>query len=176
MTPKQQTFFRARLDSARGRVEETLDFLLPTGAGAQGVLADAMRHGTLNGGKRMRAFLTIEVADLFDTTPERADRVAASGECLHAYSLIHDDLPAMDDADTRRGKPSCHVAFDEATAILAGDALQSLAFELLADPLTHADPGVRASLVVVAVPGGCSRPSGARRDGTAWYNGACMMV
>ena len=148
MTPKQQTFFRARLDSARGRVEETLDFLLPTGAGAQGVLADAMRHGTLNGGKRMRAFLTIEVADLFDTNPERADRVAASVECLHAYSLVHDDLPCMDDDDLRRGQPTVHKKWDEATAVLAGDGLQTLAFEILAAPETHEDGDVRAALLL----------------------------
>ena len=82
------------------------------------------------------------------TVPAGAVRVAASVECLHAYSLIHDDLPAMDDADTRRGKPACHMAFDEATAILAGDALQTLAFELLAADDTHADPLVRARLVM----------------------------
>ena len=114
-------------------------------------LTDAMRYATMNGGKRMRAALVMAAARLAaggDTVPAGAVRVAASVECLHAYSLIHDDLPAMDDVDTRRGKPACHMAFDEATAILAGDALQTLAFELLAADDTHADPLVRARLVM----------------------------
>ena len=114
-------------------------------------LTDAMRYATMNGGKRMRAALVMAAARLAaggKTVPAGAVRVAASVECLHAYSLIHDDLPAMDDADTRRGKPACHMAFDEATAILAGDALQTLAFELLAAEDTHADPLVRARLVM----------------------------
>ena len=114
-------------------------------------LTDAMRYATMNGGKRMRAALVMAAARLAagsDTAPAGAVRVAASVECLHAYSLIHDDLPAMDDADTRRGKPACHMAYDEATAILAGDALQTLAFELLAAEVTHPDPHVRSQLVM----------------------------
>ena len=114
-------------------------------------LTDAMRYATMNGGKRMRAALVMAAARLAaggGDVPAGAVRVAASVECLHAYSLIHDDLPAMDDADTRRGKPACHMAFDEATAILAGDALQTLAFELLAANATHPDPQVRAQLVL----------------------------
>ena len=113
-----------------------------------------MRYAVLNGGKRMRAGLVLGAARLASTQSEagiddenRALRVAAALECLHAYSLIHDDLPAMDDADTRRGKHSCHIAFDEATAILAGDALQTLAFEILADDATHPDPAVRVALI-----------------------------
>jgi len=112
-------------------------------------LVDAMRYAAMAGGKRMRAGLVLGAARLAsgESNPSGATQVAASFECLHAYSLIHDDLPAMDDAETRRGKPSCHIAFDEATAILAGDALQTLAFELLADPALHPDGGVRAGLV-----------------------------
>ncbi len=117
----------------------------PTGAEAR--LIESMLYASLNGGKRMRAFLVLEVARLFDAPMTRAVRVAASVEMLHAYSLVHDDLPAMDDDDLRRGKPSTHRAFDEATAILAGDALQARAFEVLAETATHPDPLARCELV-----------------------------
>ena len=122
-------------------------------------LVAAMRYATMNGGKRMRAALVLGAGRLAAqdraTGGDTADdgdlaarlRVAAAIECLHAYSLIHDDLPAMDDADTRRGVAACHIAFDEATAILAGDALQTLAFGLLADSATHPDPAIRAALL-----------------------------
>ena len=90
-----------------------------------------MRHSTLDGGKRMRPFLVAAGARLFDVPEHQALRVGVAIELIHSYSLVHDDLPAMDDAPTRRGRPSCHAAFDEATAVLAGDALQSLAFEVL---------------------------------------------
>ena len=112
-------------------------------------LVDAMAWSALDGGKRVRAGLVLGAARLAagaETSPG-ALRVAAAFECLHAYSLVHDDLPAMDDAELRRGKPACHIKFDEATAILAGDALQTLAFTLLADPVTHPDGAVRAGLV-----------------------------
>lgn len=148
MTPEQQTFFRMRLDQARMRAETALDRLLPSGDGPQGALAAAMRHATLNGGKRMRAFLTIEVAGLLGADPAQADRVAASVECLHAYSLVHDDLPCMDDDDLRRGLPTVHRKWDEATAVLAGDGLQTIAFEILAAAETHGDGDVRAALVL----------------------------
>ena len=101
----------------------------------------------LDGGKRMRAFLVMETAKLFSVNTTCAARVAAAVEMLHAYSLVHDDLPAMDDDDLRRGKPSCHKTFDEATAILAGDALQTRAFEVLAEADTHAEPEARCELV-----------------------------
>ena len=128
------------------RIEACLDTLLPThGPGAR--LGEAMRYAALGGGKRLRGFLVMEVAGLFGAAPEGAARVAASVEMLHAYSLVHDDLPAMDDDDLRRGKPSTHKAFDEATAILAGDALQARAFEILAEPATHPDPAARCELV-----------------------------
>ena len=129
-------------------VEQALDLLLPPVEGAEARLAEAMRYATLGGGKRLRAFLVMESAALFKVSETCAARVAASVEMLHAYSLVHDDLPAMDDDDLRRGKLSTHKAFDEATAILAGDALQSRAFELLGEADTHADPAVRCELVL----------------------------
>ena len=128
-------------------VEESLDALLPAVEGAEARLAEAMRYATLGGGKRLRAFLVMQSATLFKVSPTCAARVAAAVEMLHAYSLVHDDLPAMDDDDLRRGKPSTHKAFDEATAILAGDALQARAFEVLAEPDTHSDPQARCELV-----------------------------
>jgi len=131
-----------------GVVESALDVLLPPVEGAEGRLAEAMRYATLGGGKRLRAFLVMECAALFGVAETCAARVAASVEMLHAYSLVHDDLPAMDDDDLRRGKPSTHKAFDEATAILAGDALQTRAFEVLAEPDTHSDPLARCELVM----------------------------
>lgn len=145
-TPEDEPF-RERLASAAARVERALDDALPAPAvGPEGRLAAAMRRGALSGGKRLRAFLVIETAALFGAPERGADRAAAAVECLHAYSLIHDDLPCMDDDDVRRGLPTVHVEWDEATAVLAGDALQTLAFELLAAPETHGDPAARAGL------------------------------
>ncbi len=129
-------------------VEAALDRLMPPTDGMEKRLIDAMRYASLGGGKRMRGFLVMEVASLFGVAPTCAARVAASVEMLHAYSLIHDDLPAMDNDDMRRGRPSTHRAFDEATAILAGDALQARAFEVLAEPDTHSDPEARCELVL----------------------------
>ena len=106
-----------------------------------------MRHAALGGGKRLRPFILIESARLFGRTTTQALGAAAALECVHCYSLVHDDLPAMDDDDLRRGRPTVHKAFDEATAILAGDALLTLAFAVLADPATDPDPAVRAELV-----------------------------
>src|SRR5690606_36099880 len=103
-------------------------------------LVEAMRYAALGGGNRLRPFLAIEAARLFGRDDDGARRVGAAIECLHCYSLVHDDLPAMDDDDLRRGKPTLHRAYDEATAILVGDALQTLAFDLLADPAADADP------------------------------------
>jgi farnesyl diphosphate synthase len=142
-------FSEAMAEAAR-RTEALLDLCLPAAAGSGGdaQLAAAMRHAALGGGKRLRAFLVLEVAGVFGADGPGAERVAAAVECLHAYSLVHDDLPCMDDDDLRRGKPTVHRAWDEATAVLAGDALQALAFELLADGATHSDPGVRADLVL----------------------------
>jgi farnesyl diphosphate synthase len=111
-------------------------------------LMAAMRHGVLNGGKRLRPFLVMESAALFSADGEAALRVAAALECVHCYSLIHDDLPAMDDDDLRRGQPTVHRAFDDATAILAGDALLTLAFDILADEATALPAERRAALVL----------------------------
>ncbi len=139
-------------------IEEALSALLGQPTEAEARLIEAMRYASLNGGKRMRGFLVLQVSSLFDVPTAQAARVAASVEMLHAYSLVHDDLPAMDDDDLRRGKPTVHKAFDEATAILAGDSLHAAAFEWLADPATHPDPFVRAELVLevarAAGPGG----------------------
>ncbi len=137
----------AALTRAAGVVETAIDSLLPPVEGAEARLFEAMRYAALGGGKRLRAFLAIESAGLFAVSETCAARVAAAIEMVHAYSLVHDDLPAMDDDDLRRGKPSCHRAFDEATAILAGDALQARAFEVLAEPDTHSDPQARTDLV-----------------------------
>lgn len=110
-------------------------------------LIDAMRHAVLGGGKRLRPFLVVESAALFGADENGALQAGAAFELLHCYSLVHDDLPAMDNDDTRRGRPTAHRAFDEATAILAGDALQTLAFDVLSRAETHADSSVRAALV-----------------------------
>lgn len=134
-------------DSAR-LLEEVLDDLLPEALGVERGLFEAMRYASLNGGKRLRPFLALSSAGLFNVSEACALRVAASVECVHCYSLIHDDLPAMDNDEVRRGKPTTHIAFDEATAILAGDALLTLAFEILANPATHDDPTVRSNLVL----------------------------
>lgn len=152
--------FDARLADAAAATEALLDGVLSEvpfeGEIARPArLVEAMRYAALGGGKRLRPFLAVEAARLFGRADEAASRVGAAIECLHCYSLVHDDLPAMDDDDLRRGKPTVHRAFDEATAILAGDALQTLAFDLLADPATDADPLVRAELVL-----GLARASG----------------
>lgn len=118
-------------------------------------LLSAMRHAALGGGKRLRPFLTVETARLFACTGPGPLRSGSAIELLHCYSLVHDDLPSMDDDDLRRGQPTVHRAFDEATAILAGDALQALAFEILADPATDPDGAIRAELVL-----GLARASG----------------
>lgn len=128
-------------------VNKTISRLLPQTDLAEDRLYEAMRHGVLSGGKRLRPFMVMQSARLFNCDPARARRVAAAVEFLHCYSLIHDDLPAMDNSDMRRGVPTVHIRYDEATAILAGDALLTLAFETLSDRETHADPNVRIELV-----------------------------
>ena len=155
--------FVDRLGLRAAEVESLLSALLDTRprydevARPQHLLA-AMRHGVLNGGKRLRPFLVVESAALLDGDAEAALRVAAALECVHCYSLIHDDLPAMDDDDLRRGLPTVHVAFDEATAILAGDTLLTLAFDIIAAPETPLDNRGRTELVLslarAAGPGG----------------------
>ena len=137
--------FKDRLDGHKGRVETCLSDLFDELG--KGKLADAMRYGALSGGKRLRAFLVLEGADLYRVRPAQADRVAAAVECIHAYSLIHDDLPAMDNDDLRRGKPTVHKKWDDATAILAGDGLQTMAFDILASPRTATDANIRLRLI-----------------------------
>jgi farnesyl diphosphate synthase len=125
------TAFETALAADARIVEAKLAALLPKPEAAESKLLEAMRYAVLNGGKRLRGFLTLETGALFGADREALARAAAAIECVHAYSLVHDDLPAMDDDDLRRGKPTVHKAFDEATAILAGDALLTLAFGLL---------------------------------------------
>jgi farnesyl diphosphate synthase len=128
-------------------VAQALDRLLPRAPGPEARVVEAMRYAVMSGGKRLRPFLVLESARLFGVAAQSAMRTAAAVELLHCYSLVHDDLPAMDDSDLRRGRPAVHKEFDEATAILAGDALLTLAFEVLAAPETHGNPQVRADLV-----------------------------
>ncbi|MGG5819001.1 polyprenyl synthetase family protein [Falsiroseomonas sp. HW251] len=137
----------AALPEAAAEIERTLDTLLPPVEGPEARLYEAMRYAAMGGGKRMRGFLVLEGARQFGVARAAALRVAAAIEMLHAYSLVHDDLPAMDDDDLRRGKPTVHKAFDEATSILAGDALQTQAFQVLAEEDTHSDSAVRVELV-----------------------------
>jgi len=139
---------RASLAETAAAVESAIDSLLIRPTGAEAILFDAMRYASLGGGKRLRGYLAVQVAALFGADRNAALRTAASVEMLHAYSLVHDDLPSMDDDDLRRGQPSTHRKFDEATAILAGDALQTSAFEILAAPATHPDATIRANLVL----------------------------
>ncbi len=140
-----------KLQDALTRQGETisavLDRLLPRADGPRGRVVEAMRYAVLSGGKRLRPLLVRESARLFDVPEEQALRTGAAIEMIHCYSLIHDDLPAMDDSALRRGRPTAHVAFDEATAILAGDGLLTEAFGVLADPQTHDSAAVRAELV-----------------------------
>ncbi|QYE36937.1 MULTISPECIES: polyprenyl synthetase family protein [Sphingosinicellaceae] len=136
------------LDAIGTAMDQRFDRLLPIPGDGRDRLYMGMRHAAIGGGKRMRPLLVVAACDLFNVDRERALRVALAIECVHCYSLIHDDLPCMDDDDLRRGKPTVHKAFDEATAVLAGDSLHALAFEILADPATHADPSARAELVL----------------------------
>lgn len=136
-----------RLAEAADLVTVALDELLPRAEGPEARVIEAMRYAALGPGKRIRPFFALEAARLFDIDERSVLRAACALECIHTYSLIHDDLPSMDDDDLRRGRPTVHIAYDEATAILAGDALQTSAFEILAHPDTHDDPEVRSELV-----------------------------
>jgi farnesyl diphosphate synthase len=139
---------KAALDEVGADIDRRFDRLLAVPGDPRAELYKAMRHAAIGGGKRLRPLLVFATARLFGVDRECAGRAALALECIHVYSLIHDDLPAMDDDDIRRGKPTVHKAFDEATAILAGDSLHALAFEVIADPATHPDPFVRAELVL----------------------------
>lgn len=150
--------FKRRLQASATLIDQRLDnWLTERGRDAftPERLNHAMRYAVLDGGKRLRPFLVLESAQLCGASDEAALNAAAAIECVHCYSLVHDDLPAMDDDDLRRGRPTVHKAFDEATAILAGDSLLTLAFEILADPSTHPDPAVRGALAF-----GLARSSG----------------
>jgi farnesyl diphosphate synthase len=145
--------FADRLDEVARDIERRLDELLSAEPAEGEVvrparLLAAMRHGCLGGGKRLRPFIVVESAALFAVPRERALLAGAALECVHCYSLVHDDLPAMDNDDLRRGRPTVHRAFDEATAILAGDCLLTFAFDLLGRPQTHPDPAIRCALVL----------------------------
>ncbi len=151
----------SRLQEAMGaaaeQVNAALDGYIPRSTDSDGRLFDAMRYSTLAGGKRLRPFLVLRSAALFEVPLDWAMPSAAAIEMVHTYSLVHDDLPAMDDDDLRRGLPTCHKKFDDATAILAGDSLLTLAFELVAAPGGHPDPGVRAEIthqLAIAAGGG----------------------
>ena len=137
----------AELSRGAEAVTGVLDNILAETNGHENRVVEAMRYASLAGGKRVRPFLVCATAALFDVEESRALRAAAAVELIHCYSLVHDDLPAMDDDELRRGQPTCHIAFDEATAILAGDALLTKAFEVLADEKTHAEPSIRSTLV-----------------------------
>jgi farnesyl diphosphate synthase len=139
--------FGLALGDAAAAVTAELDRLLAPVAGPQGRVLEAMRYASLGGGKRLRPFLVLESARLFGVPEANALRTGAALEMVHCYSLIHDDLPAMDDSDLRHGRASAHKAFDEATAILAGDGLLTLAFGVLAEPDTHPEAAVRCALV-----------------------------
>ena len=146
-----------RLSGFAAEVEAILDILLPEVSTAEGPLIDAMRYATLGGGKRIRAFLVVETAKLFAVDRNCALRVASAVEMLHTYSLVHDDLPGMDNSDLRRGKPTTHKVFGEATAILVGDALQTRAFEVLSDRETHSSGEARSELVAALAAAAGSR-------------------
>jgi farnesyl diphosphate synthase len=138
-------------------INQAIDDLLPQGEGGDAKLTESMRYGCLGGGKRLRPLLVLETSTLFGVGESHAIRAAAAIEFIHCYSLIHDDLPAMDDSDLRRGRPTVHKQFDEATAILAGDALLTLGFEVLADPATHEDPNIRCQLITALAVGAGAR-------------------
>lgn len=146
--------FIKKLTAVAQTTEGVLSELLPKGK--NNPIVTPIRHAALNGGKRLRAFMAVQSASLYDIKAAEAFRTGAAIECMHAYSLVHDDLPCMDDDDMRRGKPTVHVKWDEATAVLTGDALQTLAFEILADPKTSPNAEVRVALV-----GSLAKASGA---------------
>src|SRR5690242_8255759 len=139
--------FTTALAEAASLTDATLDKLIAVPAGLESRVFEAMRYAALAPAKRLRPFLVLAGARLFNVAERGALQVAAAIELVHSYSLVHDDLPAMDNSDLRRGRPTCHKAFDEATAVLAGDGLLTLAFEVLAHPDTHGDPAVRCELV-----------------------------
>lgn len=164
MTPPSQSL-KPALDAIGEAIDDRFNRALAIPQDSRADLYRAMRHAVMGGGKRMRPLLVVASCDLFHVDRERAMRVALAIEAVHCYSLVHDDLPCMDDDDLRRGKPTVHKAFDEATAVLTGDSLFALAFEWLADEATHEDPFVRSELVLEL----------ARASGPAGMAGGQMM-
>jgi len=156
---------REALGEVGAGIDRGFDVLLAVPSDPRARLYEAMRYAAIGGGKRIRPMLVVAACNLFRVDRERALRAALAVECIHVYSLIHDDLPCMDDDDLRRGKPTVHRAFEESTAVLAGDSLHALAFEILADEATHEDPFVRAELVAEL----------ARASGPAGMAGGQMM-
>jgi farnesyl diphosphate synthase len=154
--------FKDRIPEYSARIEKTLDRWLPPAEKIPQRLHSAMRYAVLGGGKRLRPLLIYATGETLGLAPTRLDGPAAAVEIIHAYSLIHDDLPAMDDDQLRRGRPTCHIAYDEATAILAGDALQVLAFQILAeDPAMDATPAARVEMLKsIAVASGSAGMAG----------------
>lgn len=142
-----QGLLQEGLAQVQEEVDSLFDALLPVPPDSRAPLVEAMRYAAIGGGKRVRPLLLVSTAELFGVDRDRALRAACAVEAIHVYSLIHDDLPCMDDDDLRHGKATVHRQFDEATAVLAGDSLHALAFEILADPETSADPFIRAELV-----------------------------
>jgi farnesyl diphosphate synthase len=138
----------AEASRVSGEIDQLFSKLLVSRGDGRDILFEAMRHASIGGGKRLRPLLTVAASRLFGISSDRALRVGAAIEAIHVYSLVHDDLPCMDDDDVRRGKPTVHKAFGEAAAVLAGDSFHALAFEILADPETHEDPFVRSDLVL----------------------------
>jgi len=143
----QTVGFPAALAQIKQDVDALFEALLASPPDGRATLYEAMRYAAIGGGKRLRPLLVLAACGLYHVDRQRALRVGLAVECIHAYSLIHDDLPCMDDDDLRHGKPSLHRAYDESTAILAGDSLHALAFEVLADDQTHEDPFVRIELI-----------------------------
>mgnify|MGYP001583410048 FL=1 len=152
-----QINFPARLEETAIKIKAILNALIPETEGPEQQLISAMRYAVLGNGKFLRPFLVLETGRLFDVDEARLLRVAAALEAMHCYSLVHDDLPCMDDDDLRRGRPTVHKQYDEATAVLTGDALLTFAFEILSDAQTHFDPNVRLQLVALL-----ARVSGAK--------------
>lgn len=157
MQSSVENAFATRLAVVAKEVERALEQGLPAAEGHHAVVCEAMRYAALGGGKRLRPFLVVETARMLGGDAEQALQVGCALECLHVYSLVHDDLPCMDDDDFRRGKPTVHKVYGDAIAVLAGDGLLTHAFELLASPAAHPDPAIRSRLVLeLAKAGGTS--------------------
>ncbi len=147
MSPPLATSLNEAIAQVAADVDDLFDTLLAVPDDPRQRLFEAMRHAAIGGGKRLRPLLVVATASIFNVARSYAVRAGTAVEAIHVYSLVHDDLPCMDDDDMRRGKPTVHKAFDEATAVLAGDSLHALAFEILADPATHPDPFTRGEMI-----------------------------